>query len=299
MPSLPPLAALRAFEATARLGGLARAAAALNVSTSAISHQIKALEQRLGVRLLDRATGVGGIRVTPAGSKLLAASSNALTLLEDACADIRGTAKQLTVSANVSLSTMWLARRLAEFSALHPDVAVNAIIQMEEPDFTRYGIDLAIIHVPEGAPRPGDAVLLREAVFPVCSPNLYPMASEAMARCRLLQETHEDSPELDWRTWASELGLAGDFEARIVRYSTFSQAIGAAVSGAGIALGRSPLIDPELASGRLVRLVPELSRPASWRFVLRRDPSRRHRMVGALTDFLRAQAGPTAGARPV
>src|ERR1700722_19402049 len=132
MPTIPPLAALRAFEATARLGGLARAAAALNVSTSAISHQIKALEQRLGVRLLDRATGVGGIRVTPAGSKLLAASSNALTLLEDACADIRGTAKQLTVSANVSLSTMWLARRLAQFSALHPNVAVNAIIQMEE-----------------------------------------------------------------------------------------------------------------------------------------------------------------------
>lgn len=71
MPTLPPLAALRAFEATARLGGLARAAAALNVSTSAVSHQIRGLEESLGVRLLERSTGVGGVRVTLAGTKLL------------------------------------------------------------------------------------------------------------------------------------------------------------------------------------------------------------------------------------
>jgi DNA-binding transcriptional LysR family regulator len=88
------------------------------------------------------------------------------------------------------------------------------------------------------------------------------------------------------------LGLPRDLAARVVRYSTFGEAVGAALGGAGVALGRSPLIDPELASGRLVRLVPGLSRPASWRFVLRRGPSRRHRMLGALIDFLRAQATP-------
>jgi LysR family transcriptional regulator, glycine cleavage system transcriptional activator len=299
MPALPPLAALRAFEATARLGGLARAAASLNVSTSAVSHQIKGLEESLGVRLLERSTGVGGIRVTLAGTKLLTAATSALALLEDACSEIRETTRQLTVSANVSLSTMWLARRLADFSALHPEVAVNAIIQMEEPDLARYGIDLAIVHVPEAALRPGDEVLLREAVFPVCSPDLYPVASRELSRCRLLQEAHEGSPEVDWRTWARELALPRDFEARIVRYSTFSQAIGASVGGAGIALGRSPLIDPELGNGRLVPLVPGLSRPASWRFVLRSGPSGGHRMVGALIDFLLAQARSSAAGRPV
>ncbi|MGD0106894.1 MAG: LysR substrate-binding domain-containing protein [Rhodopila sp.] len=103
---------------------------------------------------------------------------------------------------------------------------------------------------------------------------------------------------MDWRTWASELDLPRDFETKIVRYSSFSQAINAAIGGAGVALGRSPLIDPELDCGRLVRLVPALSRPASWRFVLCRRPSRRHRMLGALTDFLRAQARSTAAARP-
>ncbi len=292
MRPLPPLAALRAFEAAARLGGFARAAAELNVTTSAISHQIRGLEESLGVRLLERSVGAGGVKVTPAGARLLTATSGALALLEDACAEIRGTGKRrLIVSANVSLSTMWLARRLAEFSALHPDTPVDATIQMEEPDFARYGIDLAIVHVPERALRPEDVVLLHEQVFPVCSPELFPLASRDACQCRLLQEAHEDSPEVDWRTWASDLGLPRDLEAKITRYSTFSQAIGAALGGAGIALGRSPLIGPELASGRLVRLSPGPSRPASWRFVLRRGPARPHPMLETLIGFLRKEAG--------
>jgi LysR family transcriptional regulator, glycine cleavage system transcriptional activator len=289
MAGIPPLAALRAFEATVRLGGLARAATELNISTSAVSHRLSGLEESLGTRLLERSTGVGGVRVTPAGAKLLSATSGALSLLEDACAEIRGTTKRLTVSANVSLSTMWLARRLAEFSALYPETPVNAIIQMEEPDFARYDIDLAIVHVSEKALRPDDMVLLREEVFPVCSPDLYPFASKAICRCRLLQEAHDDSPELDWRSWAPALGLPDDVETKIVRYASFSQVIGAALGGAGLALGRSPLIDPDLTSGRLVRLFPNMSRPASWRFVLRRGPGRRHRMLGPLIDFLRAE----------
>jgi len=288
---LPPLTALRAFEATARLGGLARAATELNITTSAVSHQLRALEESLGTRLLERSTGVGGIRLTPAGAKLLSAASGALSLLEDACAEIRGTTKRLTVSANVSLSTMWLARRLAEFSALYPATPINAIIQMEEPDYARYGIDLAIVHVPEKMLQPDDLVLLREEVFPVCSPDLYAFASKSLCRCRLLQEAHKDSSEIDWRSWAAELALRDDFETKIVRFTSFSQAIGAAVGGAGVALGRSPLIDPDLASGRLVRLFPDMSRPASWRFVLRRGPGRAHRMLRPLIDFLRAEAG--------
>jgi DNA-binding transcriptional LysR family regulator len=285
------LAALRAFEAAARLGGFARAAAELNVTTSAVSHQIRGLEESLGARLLERSTGAGGVRVTPAGARLLTATNGALALLEEACAEVRGTGRRrLVVSANVSLSTMWLARRLAEFSALHPETPVDATVQMEEPDFARYGIDLAIVHVPERALRSEDMVLLREEVFPVCSPELFPLASQGARHCRLLQETHEDSPEVDWRTWIPDLDLPSDLGAKIIRYSTFSQAIGAALGGAGIALGRSPLIDLELASGRLVRLSPALSRPASWRFVLRRGPARPHPMLETLIGFLRKEA---------
>jgi DNA-binding transcriptional LysR family regulator len=95
---------------------------------------------------------------------------------------------------------------------------------------------------------------MREDVFPVCSPDLYSLASKAV--CRLLQEAHEDSPEIDWRSWAPEFGLPDDLETKIVRYTSLSQVIGAAVAGAGLALGRSPLIDPELTSGRLVLYSP-------------------------------------------
>src|SRR5262249_30887185 len=161
----------------------ARAAAELNVSTSAVSHQLRGLEDSLGTRLLDRRTGVGGVCVTPTGARLLAAASGALLLLEEACEEISGISRRLTGSAHVPFSTMWLARRLAEFSALHPETPLNAIIQEDEPDFVRHDIDLAIEHVLETALRPDDVVLLREEVFPVCSPDLYPLASTDAHRC--------------------------------------------------------------------------------------------------------------------
>ncbi len=289
MNDIPPIAALRAFEAAARLGGFARAAEALHISTSAVSHQIRGLEAQLGARLLERSTGVGKVGVTPAGALLLAAASTALATLQDACAEIRGTPAPLTVAANTPFSALWLARRLAEFSSLHPKVPINAIIR-DEPDFRRDAIDLAIVHVTRAALRPDDVVLLREEVFPVCSPELYPFASHSVCQCRLLQEAQDDSPEIDWRSWLADFGLPADFESKIVRYGSFSQVVGAAVGGAGLALGRSPLIDPELAAGRLVRLFPDLSRPASWCFVLRRRPGPAHRMLDPLITYLRREA---------
>jgi DNA-binding transcriptional LysR family regulator len=300
MHDLPPLAALRAFEATARLGGFARAAAELNVSTSAVSHQIRALEESLGARLLDRGTGIGGVSVTEPGEKLLRAAQEALGLLGAACADIRVQRgrRRLTVSANAPFSSLWLARRLAEFSARYPETAVNAIMQDDEPDFARHGIDLAIVHAKAAALRPDDIVLLQETVFPVCSPELYDFASRQVCRCRLLQEAHDDSPEIDWRHWAPHFGLPDDFERKIVRFSSFSQVMGAAIGGAGIALGRTPLIDPDLQSGRLVRLFPDLGLPASWRFVLRFPPApagaRRDPVLAALVAFLREEAADRA-----
>jgi DNA-binding transcriptional LysR family regulator len=281
---------LRAFEAVARLGGFARAAEELCVSTSAVSHQIRGLEATLGSRLLERSTGAGGIHVTPAGQRLLPAVSAALAALTEACAEIRGAPQRLTVSANVPFSAMWLARRVAEFSARHPQTPIQAIVQEDEPDFDRHSIDLAVVHVTDAGLRPDDVVLLRESVFPVCSPDLHPFAARAVCKCRLLQEAHENSPEIDWRNWSAEFGLPSDFESKIVRYSSFSQVIGAAIGGAGLALGRAPLIDPELESGRLVRLFDDVARTASWCFVLRRSASRRHRLLERLIEFLQAEA---------
>jgi LysR family glycine cleavage system transcriptional activator len=289
MRDIPPLPALRAFEAVARLGGFARAAADLNVSTSAVSHQIRGLEAMLGARLLDRSTGLGGIGVTVAGQHLLAAAGPALASLQDACAAIRGAPARLTVSANPSFSSMWLARRLAEFSTLHPGVPINAITQ-DAPGSGFHAVDLAIVNVKLGQLRPGDIMLLQEDVFPVCSPDLYPSASKAICKCRLLQEAQDNNPEIDWRTWQPEFRFPSDFESKIVHYTSFTQAIGAALGGAGVALGRTPLIEPELASGRLVPVFPDRARRASWCFVLRRGPGPDHRMLESLITYLRDEA---------
>ena len=294
MRDIPPLPALLAFEAAARLGGFARAAADLNISTSAISHQIRGLEAMLGARLLDRSTGLGGVTVTQAGERLLSAAGPALASLKDACAAIRGTPARLTVSANPSFSSLWLARRLAEFSGQHPDVPINAITQ-DEPGSGNQAIDLAVVNVKLAQLRSDDIVLLREDVFPVCSPTLFPFASKAVCKCRLLQEAHDDSPEIDWRSWSGEFGLPDDFPSKIVHYTSFTQVVGAAIGGAGLALGRAPLIDPELASGRLVRLFPQRSRQASWCFVLRRGAGPLHRMLEPLIAYLRQEATTAAG----
>jgi len=287
---IPPLPALRAFETALRLGGFARAAIALNVSTSAVSHQIRGLEEFFGVRLLERSTGLGGVSLTPEGARLLPAVTNAISLLENACLDINKASKHLTILANGPFSSMWLARRMAEFSASHPEASINSVIQDGTPDFSRQPVDVAVVHVPDQEMRKDDLILVREEVFPVCSPELKLKGYSSGSHCFLLQQEHRDYPELEWRNWSAELGfLPSNIETRVVRYSSVSQAIGAAVGGAGLALGRFPLIESELNSGRLVRAFPCSKRRASWCYVLRRSTMRSHRMVDTLIEFLQAE----------
>lgn len=297
---LPPLAALRAFAAVARQGSFARAAASLNVSTSAVSHQIRALETELRTPLLTRArNGAGHSRTapTPAGAELLTAVEETLARLGDVCDAIRGEARRarphLTVAANGSFASLWLAPRLAVFAGQHPSTAwTMRAIEEDRPDMVREGIDLAILRVRPGTVRPPDQILFEETIFPVCSPALGALEGpEALMRHSLLEEAHTDSPEKDWRHWFGLLGLS-PMPRRIVRFSSFNQVIAAAIAGAGIALGRVPMLDAELASGRLVRLFAPHQLPGSWAFALHNRPGlARDPHVLQLKTFLLAAAG--------
>jgi LysR family glycine cleavage system transcriptional activator len=292
---LPPLAAFRAFAAVAREGSFTAAAHTLNVSTSAVSHQIRALEEALGTSLLTRArNGAGPQQTAPteAGRELLVAVEDALSRLSDACRAVHdrahGGRPDLVVSANGSFASLWLAPRLADFAGQHPSVAWHMrAIEQDEPDMLREGLDLAIIRVREAALQPPDRLLFGETMFPVCSPSLgFSGAAEALAGYNLLEEAHGDSPERDWRHW---LGLLGQpsARARIVRFSGFNQAIGAAIAGAGIALGRSPLVDADIAAGRLVRLFAPMTLRGGWVFALRVRPGvARDPHVAHLRDHL-------------
>ena len=304
-PHLPPLPALRAFAAVARQGSFARAAASLNISTSAVSHQIRALETALRTPLLTRArNGTGHSRTgpTPAGAELLLAIEEALTRLGDACDAIRGQGRRsrpnLTVAANGSFASLWLAPRLATFAGRHPSTAWRMLaIEENRPDMAREGLDLAILRLRADAVRPPDQLLFEETVFPVCSPALGTLREpEALLHHSLLEEEHGDSPEKNWRHWLGLLGLPKTSR-RIVQFSSFNQVIAAAVAGAGVALGRSPIIDAELQAGRLVRLFAPRQLPGSWVFALHSRPGlARDPHVAQLRDFLLAAAGQPQGA---
>jgi LysR family transcriptional regulator, glycine cleavage system transcriptional activator len=162
----------------------------------------------------------------------------------------------------------------------------------EDPDMVREGLDLAILRARRGERAEGDRLLFSETVFPVCSPSLLPVATiQDLLRHNLLQEDHGSSREKAWSTWLNLLGGAAQSKPTIVRFDTFSAAIGAAIAGAGIAIGRRPLIDFELASGRLACLFPNRSLPGSWDFVIRgRRDAARDGHVDQLRDYLLAQA---------
>lgn len=305
----PPLAALRAFEAVARLGSLSRAAAELHVTKSAVSHQLRALEADLGVALLRRGGTVRRAETTAAGADLLASVQQALTLLETACRNVRASARgkrrnTLNVSANPSLAAMWLAPRIGRFIELHPGIDIQVYLHAsQDPAWKSQDIDLAFLHVRAMGPHiaePGDIPLMTETVVPVCSPTLVDPAERGdpsvFLRHRWLEEKHVDSPETDWRTWSPRLGLAEtDWQEPMV-LSGLSTVAAAAAAGVGIALGRAPLIDEELASGRLVPLVPQLRMPGSWGYVMRIQANRpMDAALPTLVEFL-AEEGRSTGA---
>ena len=297
---IPPLAALRAFATVARHGSFARAAAVLHVSTSAVSHQIRGLEATLGARLLTRArNGTGHTRtaVTAEGEALLRAVESTFAQLATACEAVRerarGTRPMLAISANGSVTSLWLAPRLAAFAALHPSVQWQVRAIEEEPDMVREGLDLAILRARPGVLAEGDRLLFRETVFPVCSPSLLPVGgTQDLLRHNLLQEDHGSSREKAWSTWLDLLGIGARAKPTIVRFDTFNAAIGAAIAGAGIALGRRPLIDLELDSGRLTRLFADRALPGSWDFVIRGRPdAARDVHVDHLRQYLLSASG--------
>ncbi|OZI31060.1 transcriptional regulator [Bordetella genomosp. 10] len=300
----PPLAALRAFEAVARLGSLSRAAVELNVTKSAVSHQLRGLEAELGTPLLHRGGTVRRAEPTEAGAALLASVQQALTLLQTACRDVRMRSRgrrlhRLNLSANPSLAALWLAPRIGRFAELHPDIDIQVHLHAsQDPAWHAQDIDMALLHVQPRGPResqPGDILLMTETVVPVCHPDLVPPARRddpsVFLEHRWLEERHVDSPETGWETWRERLGLSDARAQPPLVLSGMATIVSAASAGVGIALGRAPLVDEALDSGRLVALTPGLRLSGSWGYVMRVRPNRPiDAALPALVDFLLQEA---------
>jgi len=260
---LPPLNALRAFEAAARNLSFLKAAEELHVTAGAISQQIKTLEDHLSLRLFRRQAR--GVLLTDAGQRY---GKRIGELLDQIAAATRDLGRQtggsvLTVTTMPSFAARWLIPRLGAFGRLHPEIAVRTLADDKLATFTDDDIDVAIRF---GAGRyPGLTVdfLFREEVFPVCSPRLLegsvPLERlDDLAHHTLLHdEPHPGLHELEWSQWLAKRGIRHIDSHQGPRFTYTHMSLTAAAMGQGIALGTSVLCADDLESGRLVRPFPD------------------------------------------
>ncbi len=254
----PALAALRALEASARLGSFTRAATELSVSQSAVSHAIAGLERHLGHALFDRVPG--GLELTAAGRRYLAHVVDALASLraaEQALRPARGRERQLTVSVSPSFAAKWLAPRLSAFATANPDLDLRISANPQHIDFDDGEVDLAVRHGDGHWPGLEAVRLAEETLFPACAPELARRlklrSPRDLAAAPLLHHRDIDA----WRAWFVAAGLRSAARRLAgAQFNEMSLVIDAAVAGQGVALVRSALAARDLASGRLVRPLP-------------------------------------------
>ena len=250
---IPPMQALRAFDATARAQSLSRAAEALNLTHGAISHQIKGLEADLGVRLVERAGR--GIRLTDAGARFAARVRSALNEIADAVREVseRRNPRHLGVSVLPSFAARWLLPRIGHFIARHPDVDLEVNSNAGLADFAREDIDVAIRWGLGDWPGVVAELLMDDVYFPVCSPRYVrgrlPRVPADLAHHTLLRADDEI-----WKAWFEAAGLDWPEPTRGPAFNDSALMLQAAADGQGIALARSSLIGNDLHNGILVRL---------------------------------------------
>ncbi len=252
---LPPLNGLRAFEAAARHLSFTIAAEELFVTQAAISHQVKGLEDALGVPLFRRINR--GLLLSEAGQTLFPAVRDGLDTMASAVRQLGDNNRQgaLTVSTLDSIASAWLVPRLGNFRERHPDLDVRLTMGDALVDFARDEVDLAIRYGRGTWPGCKVQFLMSEEIFPVASPDLI-ASGPAIEHPRDLAKytlLHDTLPE-GWEDWFRAHGAEDVKPDGSIRIEHSHIIVQAAMAGHGIALGRSVLVRDALATGRLVRL---------------------------------------------
>jgi LysR family glycine cleavage system transcriptional activator len=252
---LPPLNAVRAFEAAARHLSFTKAADELNVTQAAVSHQVKGLEERLQVPLFRRLNR--GLILTEAGAAYLKELEDILDRLEQATERLRTSeaAGLLTVSTGTSFASKWLVPRLQRFRERRPDIDVRIDANDSLTDFRRDNVDLAIRYGRGVYSGLRSVKLLQDIVFPVCSPKLLEGSNPLREPSDLKHHTllHDQDVVEDWRTWLRTAGVADVDPTRGPSFSHSAMLIEAAIAAQGVALGRRSMVARDLREGRLVQ----------------------------------------------
>jgi LysR family glycine cleavage system transcriptional activator len=296
--SLPSLNGLRAFEAAARHLSFTQAAAELHVTQTAISHQIRRLEAQLGLRLFTR--GGRALSLTQEAQSYLPAVRAAFEDLRAATARLlRPNRDQLlTVSTMASLAAKWLLPRLGGFQEAHPGIEVRISTSAHLVDFRREEIDVAIRYGRGRWAGLHAQWLMAEDIFPVCSPALLKGKKALRRPADLAHHTllHAGVSRDDWQLWLTAAGLPTSLASSQpgLTFDLSLMALQAAIDGLGVALGRTPFVEADIAAGRLV--VPfDVKLPAEAGFyVVALEETADLPKIAVFRDWLTASVAPAA-----
>ena len=294
---LPPLTALRAFEAAARHMSFAKAAEELHVTPAALSFQIKSLEEHLGTQVFQRLNRA--VALTKAGEALAPGVADGFQALASAWRAAQRTTddQTLTITAGPAFTAKWLAPRLYEFARAHPGVELRFAAGLRIVDLARDGVDVAI----RFGYGPDDGLyslpLADEWVCPVMTPALaaqYP-TPESLVHAPLIFDDSINflKPAADWAAWFRAVGVDCDPD-HGPRFSQADHAVDAALTGVGVVLGRRALVVKDLADGRLVAPFPiALQTGARFRFLCVKGTETRPD-IAAFRDWILSEIAKTS-----
>jgi len=289
-PRLPPLNALKAFEAAARHESFTRAAEELCVTQGAVSHQVKALEAELAIKLFNRERQ--RLIITEAGRDYLAVVRDALDRIAVGTERLlqRQNAGVLTVSTSPDFAAKWLVHRLGHFAEAHAGIDLRVSATMHHVDFAREDVDMAVRHG-DGNWSGLDAVQLSsEQLFAICSPKL--LTGRRLAKPADVLKfplIHLDS-RADWTKWLRVVGIGDDNVRHGPVLNRASMVIDAAINGQGIALARTTLAAFDLINGRLVRPFAEALRLSKTYWIVCPKATSNVPKIVTFRDWLLAEA---------
>jgi DNA-binding transcriptional LysR family regulator len=293
---------LPVFESSARTLSFTLAGAELSLTQSAVSRQIQALEENLGVRLFERRTRA--LALTDAGAELLRLAQDVLGRVDATTRRLRGDARARTVTLTTmpSFAALWLIPRLSGFTRAHPDVDVRISANVDLVNLERANVDVAVRYCPPQM-APGAQSLFGDSVIPMCSPQLLrdrsrPLARPADLKHHVLLHLDEAGANwLDWNLWLRAVGVEGLRPAGALRFNQYDQVIHAAMNGQGIALGRQPLLGRLLREKKLVAPFPEKIVSSRSYFVMASREGEARSEVQAFIRWLVAEAAADADAQ--
>jgi LysR family transcriptional regulator, glycine cleavage system transcriptional activator len=292
---LPPLNAIKAFEAAARSQSFTRAAEELNVTQGAVSHQVKALEAILGIKLFSRERQ--RLVITEAGREYLAVVRDALDRIAAGTDRLvqRQSSGTLTVSTSPDFAAKWLVYRLGRFAERHPEINLRVSAAAHQVDFAREDVDVAVRHGDGKWAGLAAVKLCSERLFPVCSPKLVSGRKRITTPADLLK-----FPLLrlnDWNTWSKLFEAAGviaDPDAHGAVLNSASMLIDAAVDGQGIALARTTLAAWDLLNRRLIKPIDISMKTSNTYWIVCPNVSSKIPKIAIFRDWLLAEAAEDA-----